>query len=276
MAFAGLADALLLLGVYGAQPPAEVFPPAREAIEKALALDPSLGESHATLGAVLTLYEWDWKRAGETFRRAVALSPRSPTTWQWRAMHQLLPQGRLDEARAAIDRARSLDPLSMAIATSVAVVYHLTGDSAGAVRALRRAMEIDPSFPMTYYFLGGVLRDMGDAPAAIDAFHTAIAKSGGTPEMTAGLAQAHARAGDVGRARALQQELVAAAEARHVPRSLAAQVHASLGEIEPALAALEQAAEAREPELVLLAVRPVYAPLRTHPRFEAVRARVGV
>ena len=276
LAFAGLADALLLLGVYGAQPPAEVFPPAREAIEKALALDPSLGESHATLGAVLTLYEWDWKRAGETFRRAVALSPRSPTTWQWRAMHQLLPQGRLDEARAAIDRARSLDPLSMAIATSVAVVYHLTGDSAGAVRALRRAMEIDPSFPMTYYFLGGVLRDMGDAPAAIDAFHAAIAKSGGTPEMTAGLAQAHARAGDVGRARALQQELVAAAEARHVPRSLAAQVHASLGEIEPALAALEQAAEAREPELVLLAVRPVYAPLRTHPRFEAVRARVGV
>jgi serine/threonine-protein kinase len=276
LAYAGLADALLLLGVYGTQPPAQVFPPAREAIEKALQLDPSLGESYATLGAVQTLYDWDWKRAGDTFRRAVALSPRLPTVWQWRAMHHLLPQGRLDEARAAIDRARSLDPLSMAIATSVGVVYHLTGDSAGAVRALRRAIELDASFPMTYYFLGGVLRDMGDAPAAIDAFQTAIAKSGGTPEMTAGLAQAHARAGDANRARELLRELVAAAAQRHVPQSLAAQVYAALGEIDPAISALERAAAAREPELVLLGVRPVYAPLRASPRFETLRARVGV
>jgi serine/threonine-protein kinase len=276
LAFAGLADALLLLGVYGAQTPGEVLPPAREATERALALDPSLGESHATLGAVLALYDWDWTRAGDAFRRAVALSPRSPTVWQSRAMYHLLPQGQLDEARAAIDRARTLDPLSMAIATSVGVVYHLAGDSAGAVRALQRAIELDASFPMTYYFLGGVLRDAGDGSAAIDAFHTAIAKSGGTPEMTAGLAQAHARAGDLDRARALQAEMVAAATTRHVPQGLVAQVHAALGAIEPAVAALERAAEAREPELVLLGVRPAYAPLRGHPRFDALRARVGV
>jgi eukaryotic-like serine/threonine-protein kinase len=276
LAFAGLAEALLLLGVYGAQSPGEVLPSAREATEKALALDPSLGESYASLGAVLALYDWDWRRAGDAFRRAVALSPRSPTVWQWRAMYHLLPQGHLDEARAAIDRARTLDPLSMAIATSVGVVYHLTGDSAGAVRALHRAIELDPAFPMTYYFLGGVLRDAGDGAAAVEAFHEAIAKSGGTPEMTAGLAQAHARAGDVDRARELQGELVAAAATRHVPHCLVAQVHTALGEIEPAVAALERAAEAREPELVLLGVRPAYVPLRGHPRFDALRARVGV
>jgi len=276
LAYAALADALLLLGVYGTQPPVNVFPSAREAIEKALTLDPSLGEGYATLGAVETLYEWDWKRAGDAFRRSTALSPRSPTAWQWRAMHHLLPQGRLDEARAAIDRARSLDPLSMAIATSVGVVYHLAGDSAGAVRALRRAIELDAAFPMTYYFLGGVLRDTGDVAAAVDAFTTAIAKSGGTPEMTAGLAQAHARAGEVDRARELARELFAAAATRHVPHSLIAQVHASLGETEPAIAALERAAEAREPELVLLGVRPVYTSLRADSRFNALRSRIGV
>jgi serine/threonine protein kinase/tetratricopeptide (TPR) repeat protein len=276
LAYAGLADALLLMGVYGMKAPAEVFPPTREAIEKALALDPSLGEGLATLAAVQALYDWNWTQAGETFRRAVALGPRSPTAWQWRAMHHLLPQGRLDEARTAIDRARSLDPLSMAIATSVGVVYHLAGDSAGAVRALRRAVELDASFPMTYYFLGGVLRDTGNTVGAIEAFETAIAKSGGTPEMTAGLAQAHARAGNTERARVLQRELVRVGSRRHVPHSLGAQVHASLGDVDQALSALEQAADAREPELALLGVRPVYATLRAEPRFAAVRARVGV
>ena len=276
LAFAGLADALLLLGVYGAQAPNEVLPAAREATEKALALDPSLGESHATLGALLALYDWDWDRSGDAFRRAAALSPRSPTVWQWRAMHHLLPQGQLDEARAAIDRARALDPLSMAIATSVGVVYHLAGDSAGAVRALHRAIELDASFPMTYYFLGGVLRDVDDVPAAIDAFRQAIAKSGGTPEMTAGLAQAHARAGDIARARELQGELVAVAATRHVPQCVVARVHAALGEVDLAMSALERAADAREPELVLLGVQPAYAPLRGHAGFAALRARIGV
>ena len=276
LAYAGLADARLLLGVYGAESPDVAFPSAREATQKALQLDPSLGESYATLGAVLALYDWDWPGAADAFRRAVALSPRSPTAWQWRAIHHLLPQGRLDDARAAIDRARSLDPLSMAIATSVGVIYHMTGDSAGAVRALRRALELDSTFAMTYYFLGGVLRDVGDTTAAIDAFRTAIAKSGGTPEMTAGLAQAHARAGDLERARELQSELTAAAARRHVPHALLASVDIALGETEPALAALERAAELREPELVLLGVRPAYAPLRGHPRFDALRARIGV
>ncbi|MDF2773956.1 MAG: Tetratricopeptide 4, partial [Geminicoccaceae bacterium] len=116
----------------------------------------------------------------------------------------------------------------------------------------------------------------GDGPGAVDAFHQAIAKSGGTPEMTAGLAQAHARAGQRDKARELQAELEAVAATRHVPHSLAAQVHASLGDTELAVAALARAADAREPELALIGVRPVYASLRGHPQFDAIRTRIGV
>jgi hypothetical protein len=94
--------------------------------------------------------------------------------------------------------------------------------------------------------------------------------------MTAGLAQAHARAGQRDRARELQGELMAVAATRHVTHSLMAQVHAALGELDPAVAALERAADAREPEVVLIGVRPAYAPLRGHARFDALRARVGV
>ena len=168
----GSADARLLLGVYGAESPAtDVFPLAREATTEALRLDPSLGERHATLGArARRCIEWDWTAAGETFRRAVALSPRSPTAWQWRAMHHLLPLGRFDDARVAIDRARRSIRCRWRSRRALRVVYHLSGDSAGAVRALRRRVELDASFADDLLLPRRRAPRLGDTAAAIDAF----------------------------------------------------------------------------------------------------------
>jgi len=276
LAFAGQADALLMLGVYGAEPATSVMPRARAAAERALAIHPALGEAYATLGSVRALFDWDWAGAEDAFQRAKALSPRYPTAWQWSALNLLLPTGRLDEARRAIDRARTLDPLSMVVATSVGAVYHLSGDFAGAVRALRRAMEIDAGFVMTHYFLGGALRDSGDLAGSETALRTAIEKSGGTPEMLASLAQTLARAGWREEARVLLRDLTAVAAKRHVSPCLAAQVHAALDEPDLAVEALERAAAAHDPEIVFIGVRPAYAPLRSDPRFVALREKIGV
>jgi serine/threonine protein kinase/tetratricopeptide (TPR) repeat protein len=276
LAYAGLADALLMQGVYGAEPPSAVMPRARAAAERALAIHPALGEAYATLGSVRALYDWNWKGADDAFQRAKALSPRYPTAWQWSAINLLVPTGRLDDARAAIDRARALDPFSMIVATSVGAVYHLAGDPSGAARALRRSMEIDAGFVMTHYFLGGALRDAGDLAGAEAALRTAIEKSGGTPEMLAALAQTLARAERRDEARALLRDLTSDAATRHVSPCLAAQVHAALGEPDLALAALERAAEERDPEIVFIGVRPAYASLRSDPRFVALREQVGV
>jgi eukaryotic-like serine/threonine-protein kinase len=276
LAYAGLADALLMLGVYGAERPSSVMPRARAAAERALAIHPALGEAYATLGSVRALYDWNWTGADDAFQRAKALSPRHPTAWQWSAINLLVPLGRLDDARAAIDRARALDPLSMVVATSVGAVYHLSGDFAGAARALRRAMEIDAGFVMAHYFLGGALRDAGDLAAAETELRIAIDKSGGTPEMLAALAQTLARGDRREEARALLRHLTPGAAMRHVSPCLIAQVHAALGEPDLALAALERAAEERDPEIVFIGVRPAYAPLRSDPRFVALREKVGV
>ncbi len=276
VAHAGLAEAQLLLGVYGAVAPGEAMPRARAAAERALALDPALGAAYATLGSVRALYDWDWAGADDAFRRAIALDPRYPTAWQWRAMNLYIPRARFDEARAAIERARQLDPLSIVMATSTGVIHHLSGDTAGAVRALERALELAPDFPMTHYFLGGAQRDGGDAASAAGSFRRAIAATGGTPEMTAGLAQALAKQSDVAGARALLAELGAMATSRYVPHCLLAQVHASLGDLEAAEGELERAAEERETELPFIGVREVYKAMRGRPRFDALRARVGV
>ncbi len=276
LAAAGLAEARLLQGVYGAQPATTVMPLARDAALQALALDPALGDAQATLGAVRALHDWDWTGAADAFRRATALSPRSPQVWQWRAMHVLLPTGQLDEARTSIDRARALDPLAIVIASSVGVVYHLAGDPAGAVRALQRALSVAPEFAMAHYFLGGALRDAGELDAALSAFEAAIARGGATPEMTAGLAQTLARRGDEAGARRLLGALHETARTRHVSSCLFAQVHASLGETSAAVTALEAAAAVRDPELIYIGVRPSYAPLKGTAGFDALRRRLGV
>jgi TolB-like protein/Flp pilus assembly protein TadD len=276
LAWAGLADAHLVLGVYGAEPPNDVMPIAREAAERALAIDPSLGEAHATLGTARAVFDWDWDRAEDSFRRAASLSPRDPTVWQRRAMNVLLPRGKFDEARSAIDRARVLDPLSMVIATSVGAIYQLSGDAAGAVRALKRALDIDAGFVMSHYFLGGALRETGDLTGSAEAYRTAIARSGGTPEMKAGLAQTLAQQGERDEARALLVELTSAAATRHVSSCLIAQVHAALGDTEAALDALDRAAVEHDAELVFIGVRPVYAVLKGQARFDALRMQVGV
>ena len=273
---AGLAEAELLLGVYGAEDARLAMPRARAAAAEALAIDPSLGEARAVEGAVAALFEWQFAAADEAFRRALALAPRAPTTWQWHALHVLVPMQRGAEARAVIERARALDPLSMAIATSVGVVQHLTGDLAAAEASLARAQALDPEFAMTHYFMGGVLRDAGNLPAAASAFTRAITLSGGTPEMHAGLAQVRAKAGDVAAARDLLAQLEAQRAERTVSWCLVAQVRGALGDLDAAADARAAAAESRDPELVYLGARPAYATLLAHPRVAALRQRIGV
>jgi hypothetical protein len=94
--------------------------------------------------------------------------------------------------------------------------------------------------------------------------------------MMAGLAQTLAKQGDMSGARSLQQTLHQTAEHRHVSACLLAQVHASLGETDAALAALERAGEQREPDLVFIGLRSVYSPLHAEERFAALRKEIGV
>jgi serine/threonine-protein kinase len=275
-AHGGLADALLLLGIYGARPPRDVMNAARAAAERALSIDPSLGEAHTTLGAVRALFDWDWKGSEDSFQRARTLSPTYPTALHWFAMHHALPRARFADADDAIRRAESLDPLSVVIGASVGIVEHLSGNPAKAIHTLANVLQSHPGFSMAYYFLGSARRDIGDLAESEGAFRRAMDGAGATPEMVAGMIQTLARKGEIDRARALQTELSAMAATRYVSPALEAQVHAALGETDAALAALERAVGLRDTELVFLGVRRAYDALRGTGRFENIRQQVGV
>jgi eukaryotic-like serine/threonine-protein kinase len=274
LALAGEAEAHFLLGTYGASRPDDTMPAARDAAERALALDPALAEAYTVLGAVRAGYEWDWGRAEDAFRRGMALGPRNATAYQRAAMNLYAPLGRFTEARAAVERARTLDPLALAIQASAGVVHHLAGDLDAAVDQLRRAVALDPDFAMSHYFLAAAYRDLGELDAALAEVDRAIARSGGSPEMTALRAQTLARRGDEAGARAGLAALTGATPSRYVSCALVAQVRLALGDRAAALDALERAADERDPELIYLATRPVYAPLRDEPRFGALLERL--
>ena len=279
LAPAGLADALLVLGVYGARPANEVMPLARDAARRALAINPSLAEAYTTLGAEQAVHEWNWAASEDAFRRAIALDPQYPTAHQWFAMNCLTPQRRFDEAIASAERARILDPASPVLRATTGVVRHLAGDHSGALADFERAIELDDTFAMSHYFLGNVYRDLGEWDRSVVAYESAIARSGvpgGTPEMEGGLAQSLAKRGHLNRARSVGDALRASASTRHVSHCVLAQVAISLGEIPNALSEIEHAFLDREPELIYLGVRPVYVALVGEPRYQEFCHRIGL
>jgi predicted Zn-dependent protease len=194
------------------------------------------------------------------------------------ALDFLVPLGRTEQARAVIERARALEPMSLPIQFSVGVVKNLTGDIPGAVAELENLTATYPDFVMGHYFLGCARRDAGDYDAALSALECAIEKagSGGSPEMISARAQVLARRGDADAARSALKQVADATDSGGSHDALLAQIHASLGDTESAVAALQRAAENREAELIYLNVRPVYAPLREDARVKALLARVGL
>jgi serine/threonine-protein kinase len=275
-AHVGLADSLSLLAIYGIASPREVMPSAKSAADEALRRDPTSAEAWVRLGSVQALYEHDWTAAEEAFRRAKALGPQLPSVYQRFALDVLAPRARFAEALEHIKAACDLDPLSPVMRTSEAMVRYFAGDHAAAKNAARSAARLDQYFAMADFFFGTIARDAGDTAAATEAFTRAIALTGGTPEMIAGLAQTYARASRLAEAESLRDQLTASAAHRFVSPALFAQLDLALGRSDSALAWLAKAEREADPELVYLGVRPVYRVLRDAPEYQKLLGRIGL
>ncbi len=121
LAYSGMADAYVQLGYGNGLPPGDAFPKARAAAIRALMLDSTLAEPHATLAFVHMYYDWDWPAAEREFQLAIAINPSYATAHEWYGLF-LTAMGRFGDARAQEARAEELDPLSIAIAGTAAWV----------------------------------------------------------------------------------------------------------------------------------------------------------
>ncbi|MBI1796716.1 MAG: protein kinase [Candidatus Eisenbacteria bacterium] len=274
LAFAGLADAWNILADLRALPQGEAFERARAAAERAMALDPSLGEPHTSLGFVLMFNRYDWPAAAAEYERAIALHPGYATGHQWYA-ELLASQGRFGEALAEARHAERLDPLSAVIGASVADILYFERRYDEAIEQLRRVLELDPAFLLVHPDLGRAYAQAGDFDRAIAEFEQAATLAGGLPGSSAGLAHTLAVAGRRDEARAMLPALEARVRTGRMNPYAIATVLTGLGDLDAALDWMERAFEQRDGGLVWLQVHPRLDPLRGHPRFAALAARMG-
>jgi tetratricopeptide (TPR) repeat protein len=168
-AHSGLADSYSILGYLSYLSPAETFPEARRHATRALELDASLAEAHASLGFVKLYFDWDWFGAETEFQRAIALSPHLASSHQWYSIF-LLTAGRPKQALREILLAQERDPLSLSINTDLGFHYYYTGRYADAAKQLKLVLEMAPGFPPAHLWLGRTYQELGQFDDAAAAF----------------------------------------------------------------------------------------------------------
>lgn len=272
LAQSGLADLYVSLGFYSLLPPREAYPRGKEAARRALALDDSLAEAHASMGAVLGDYEWDWAGADREYQRAIALNPSYSVARQWYSQFLAL-QGRFDEALQHMEIARQLDPLGPVVNADVALHYYYRRQFDKAVAQSREMIRINPDFPLAHIWLGVSLLALEKPREAITEFQHA--RSAGLFSVAL-LGMAYGRAGQRQDALRVIGEFEKLSKKRFVSAAYFSLVYIGLGDKDKAMVWMERAFVERSPLLVRLKVDPIVDPLRGDPRFEDLVRRVGL
>ena len=273
LAYSGIADTCALFSVYGAGAPQEYLPRAKAAAEKAVELDDSLAEAHASLGLVYHSYFRSAESARE-FDRSIQLDPNYATAHHWYGRLTLVMQGKLDHALVEVKRAYELDPVSPIIHTDVGAVYLMARRYDEAIEQLRGTVQMDPEFYWAHRFLGMALDLKGDTTGALAEFTKAF-QLNDDPAGLGFIGHAQARMGHEKEARARLDQMNDAAKRRYVAPYAFALIHLALGDKDQALDWLEKAAQERGLTYFnFIKVDPFLDPLRGDPRFEAVMQKV--
>jgi TolB-like protein/DNA-binding winged helix-turn-helix (wHTH) protein/Tfp pilus assembly protein PilF len=273
-AYAGLADTFSLMSTYYVGPQNELMPKARSAASRALELDESLAEAHASLALIKENYDYDWPGAENEFRRAIQLNPQYATAHQWYA-ESLSWQGRFPEAFAESKRARQLDPLSLIIANDYASILYDSRQYESALQQCRSELELDPGFHRAEDWMIPLYLQLGRYDDAIDGINRSAARSE-NPWLWAWEAAVYSRSGHPEEARqALAKvERTPASGAYRTATLLIA--YSGTGQKERVIELLQKAYSERSNAVVQIKVDPMYDPLRNDPRFQDLLRRVGL
>jgi len=276
LAYVGVADCYDLLGMYSWIRPREAYPKAKVAAKKALEIDDTLGEAHASLGWISMFFDWDWPAAEREFKQARALSPNYATAYEWYSLY-LANSGHLDEVGPAISRALELDPLSLIINAVKALCYYYTRRFDDAIAQCLRTLEMDPNYAMAHLFLEWTYSVQGMWEQAIASGEKLVAISGESPFALGFLGSTYAMSGQNEKAAEILGRLDDLSRQRYVSPYYRAIIHMGLDDKDRAFECLEEAYLERDSFLASFQAAPIYDQrLGSDPRFHDLLKRVGL
>ncbi len=274
LAWSGLADSFLMLFAWGIEPPAEAAPRVVAAAERAIELDPTLAEPHATLGYFKTLYEWDWEGARQEFLLPIELNNNYSTAHHWYAFY-LVTIGDMSAAIDEILLARDSEPLSPVINSEFGYFYLVNRQYDQALDELQRARLYDPAYNSTVRNLVKVYALLGRRDEAIAMLERwrETAEGNVLTKVYGGVVLP--MLGFEEEARAIYQEMLEMSQVRYVMPVLLGTLAASIGELDAAFAHFDRALEERS--LIISLLRdPMLDSIRDDPRFAQVFEQVGL
>jgi eukaryotic-like serine/threonine-protein kinase len=274
LAYDGLADCYSFRAAAGFVLPEETFPKAKEAAQKALEIDGTLAEAHASLGYIKAAYDWDWAGGEKEFQRAIELNPNYAEAHRLYGI-ALREMGRLKEAIAENKRALELDPLSLISNRSLGLAFYEARQYDQAIVQEQKTLELDPNFLPALDTLGQAYLQKSMYKEGIAEFEKVLAISPGNPSGLLDLGYAYAVTGRRAEAQKALDQLNELSKQKYFPALDMARIYASLGEKDKAFEWLEKGYKERY-AISIIKVDPRFDPLRSDPRFADLLRRMNL
>jgi serine/threonine-protein kinase len=282
LAYSGLADSYALLSDIGVVKPAEEMPKAKAAAQRAVDIDPTLSEAYTSRAFVKLAHDWDWLGAEADFKKALELNSKYPTAHQWYASY-LMQMGKFGPAKAELENAHQLDPLSPIINSNLGHYAYYEHRYDEAIEHVNKTLEMVPDFWVAHHYRGLAYVMKGMHDEAIAEFRAVLGSPGegqleegsveSNPEVAGSLAFAYATAGKRQEAEAILRRLHILSEKRYVSPRYLAIGYVGLDNKRAAIEQLEKAYDNRHPGLVLIRIDPLFDRLRSEERFEQLVKR---
>ncbi len=284
LAYAAIAEGHWWVGYAGLRPPKEAFTAGVRAALRAIEIDPTHGYPHALLGTFRVHLDHNWVEAGREMALAMDLDSTCAETRFHYATNYLLPQGRIQDAIAELERALESDPLSLYIRFWLGFAFYVGKEYAHARQQFRSLLELDPgqhpelkrALDFGYAGIGLVHAAEGRLDEAICALRSAVEQSDGFLTRLGQLGLVLARKGETQEARKLLERLEVIAAKAYVSPWPMAMIHLGLGDIHTALAYMSRCVDECEPNVAGIKVYPLLAPLRGDTRFTALLRKMNL
>ena len=278
LSHAALAECYFWLSIFCQAPPKTFIPRVRAAVAKALQLDPTLAEAHASMAVIKWQYDWSWSDAEMDFKRALELNPGSATVRHQYARF-LVAMGRFDAAITEATAATESDPGSAAVAQDAALVYLFAGRYGEAIDRWKRVIDLDPANAAAYAFLANALAETGKVQEAVAAAESAtrLVPPGTSMLVDAWLTAAYVRTGRPAEGVKLLTLWESLATRRYVDAGMMTPFYICLGKMDKAIEWACRAIEERSAQLPWYKTSPLRpsSEKRSDPRWSDVLRRIG-